>query len=84
MIAETLADTALLPTELSEKTEKFRNLALAVSRLPQKYGDVITLRYEEYLSFSEISRFLGEKLNTIKSRHRRALMMLKSAFLHQK
>jgi|SRR3989344_3254379 len=84
MIAETLADTTLLPTELSEKTEKFYGLALAVGKLPQKYGEIISLRYGADLSFSEIARFLGEKLNTVRSRHRRGILMLKSVFLHQK
>ena|SRR3989344_1789222 len=84
IFAETLADTAMLPTELSERNENIRGLALAAARLPRKYGEIISLRYDEDLSFSEIARFLGEKLNTVKSRHRRALMMLKSVFSHQK
>ncbi len=84
MLVCTLADTAMLPAELSERNENIRGLSLAVANLPQKYGKVISLKHDEDLSFSEIARLLGEKLNTVKSRHRRALMMLKSAFLHQK
>lgn len=82
--AETLTDPALSPMKLSERTEKFRGLALAVGRLPQKYSEIISLRYDDGFSFTEIARFLGRKLNTVKSRHRRGILMLKSAFLHQK
>ena len=82
--AETLINPALSPMALSEKTEKFHNLVLAVGKLPQKYSEIISLRYNSGFSFAEIARFLGEKLNTIKSRHRRGILMLKSAFLHQK
>ena len=82
--AKTLVDPALSPAELSERREIFRGLALSVGKLPQKYSDIISLRYDDGLSFANAARFLGEKLNTVKSRHRRALLMLKSAFLHQK
>ncbi|KKT29276.1 hypothetical protein A3G55_02840 [Candidatus Giovannonibacteria bacterium RIFCSPLOWO2_12_FULL_44_25] len=84
VIAETFRDLSPIPSELSERKEKYRCLALVAAKLPQKYGEVLSLRYDKDLSFSEIARFLGEKLNTVKSRHRRAIMILKSVFLRQK
>src|SRR3989344_6691140 len=82
-LVKILRDPAPTPAKLSERNEEIRGLAFSFARLPRKYGKIIFLRYDEDLSFSEIARFLGEKLNTVKSRHRRALMMLKAAFLHQ-
>ena len=41
------------------------------------YRTVIDLRYNEQYSFREIAEHLKEPLDTVKSRHRRALIQLK-------
>ncbi|MFH1392561.1 MAG: sigma-70 family RNA polymerase sigma factor [bacterium] len=49
----------------------------SLEQLPLKYRLIIFLRYNDHFNFREIAEILGEPLNTIKSRHRRALAMLK-------
>jgi len=48
-----------------------------LEQLPLKYRLILFLRYNDHFTFREIAETLGEPLNTIKSRHRRALIMLK-------
>lgn len=48
-----------------------------LARLPIKQRTVIDLRYVEELTFAEIGETLDEPLDTVKSRHRRALLALK-------
>ena len=43
--------------------------------LPQR--EILLLHYGEHLTFDEIGKILGEPLNTVKSRHRRALLELR-------
>jgi DNA-directed RNA polymerase specialized sigma24 family protein len=45
---------------------------------------VLYLRYNDHLNFREIGEALGQSLNTVKSRHRRALIMLKKSSLSRK
>ncbi len=35
------------------------------------------MRYDEEMTFQDISDVLGESINTVKSRYRRAIVMLK-------
>lgn len=51
-----------------------------LQQLPLKYRLILFLRYNDHLNFREIAETLSEPLNTIKSRHRRALIMLKKLF----
>lgn len=74
---DNLTDTA--PSVIDQISQKLSNrqLALAVERLPFKYNSVINLRNKRELTFKEISQVLKEPLNTVKSRYRRALLLLK-------
>lgn len=74
---ESFADPSPLADELLEQQGIARMLESAMSRLSPKYRMVIFLRYNDHFTFREISETLGEPLNTIKSRHRRAVLMLK-------
>lgn len=76
-IVDALADTSLLPDELVERADKTHALASVLKKITPKYLKVLLMRYNDELTFSEISEFLGESINTIKSRHRRALFFLK-------
>ena len=53
------------------------NLALAIAQLPSHYGSVINLRIREELSFREIAASFCEPINTVKSRYRRGIALLK-------
>ncbi|MFH1393190.1 MAG: sigma-70 family RNA polymerase sigma factor [Patescibacteria group bacterium] len=56
-----------------------QNLALAIEKLPPKYSSVINLYHKDDLNFREIASFLNESINTVKSRYRRGLIILKKA-----
>jgi len=75
--AETIKDQALLPNELLEKQDIITTLNKTMESLSPKYRMVLFLRYNDHFTFREIAESLDEPLNTIKSRHRRALVLLK-------
>jgi RNA polymerase sigma-70 factor (ECF subfamily) len=76
-LIETLVDPAPLPDELFERASIGEMLSAAINQLAPKYCLVLSLRYNDHFTFREITRVLGEPLNTIKSRYRRALIKLK-------
>lgn len=80
-LLDTLADSAPLPDKLLEQKDLLGLLSSAIEKLSAKYRTVLSLRYDEELNFREISESLGEPLHTVKSRHRRALLMLKELLL---
>ncbi len=77
ILAETISDSLPLPAELLERKDAIGVLAKAINKLLPKYRKVLLLRHNEDLTFREISETTSEPLNTIKSRYRRGLMMLK-------
>ena len=81
MITKTLVDPSPLPQELLEKADIVQILASAMEKLSPKYRMVLFLRYNDHFIFREIAESLGESINTVKSRHRRALIILKTFLL---
>jgi len=79
LIAETVADPGELPEELLAKAEDAQTVMRALHELPAKYREVLLLYYTNELTFEELGAMLGEPQNTIKSRHRRALIALREA-----
>ena len=77
IIIDTLADPSPLPPELLEKAGMARMLNEAMEKLSPQYRMVLFLRYNDHFNFREIAESLNEPLNTVKSRHRRALVMLR-------
>ncbi|MDP2655108.1 MAG: sigma-70 family RNA polymerase sigma factor [bacterium] len=77
MLTEMLADPAPLPQELLEKAGVARMLRSTMDKLSPKYRMVLFLRYNDHFNFREIAESLGEPLHTIKSRHRRALIIMR-------
>lgn len=77
LLIDTLADPSPLPQEILEKADLARMLNSIMEKLPSKYRMILFLRYNDHFTFREISESLGEPLNTVKSRHGRALVMLK-------
>jgi RNA polymerase sigma-70 factor (ECF subfamily) len=75
--AENIKDPAPLPNELLEKKNITVVLNKALEALSPKYRMVLFLRYNDHFTFREIAEILGESLNTIKSRHRRGIALLK-------
>lgn len=77
MLTKKITDVAPLPNELLENVEIAQKLASAINKLSPKYRMVLFLRYNDHFTFKEIANIFGESLNTIKSRHRRAILLLK-------
>jgi RNA polymerase sigma-70 factor (ECF subfamily) len=76
-LVEKFIDPSPLPDELLERKGIREIFIKAAGKLFPKYRRVLLLRHEENMTFREIAESLGEPLNTVKSRHRRALIMLK-------
>jgi len=76
-LTDTLADPSPLPLELLEKAGMAQMLTSAMEKLSPKYRMVLFLRYNDHFNFREIAEIFGEPLNTIKSRHQRAILMLR-------
>lgn len=74
---EIFRDPSPLPDELSMRAEDARILVSAMKSLAPKYRVALSLYYNNHLNFREIAALLNEPLNTIKSRHRRAIALLK-------
>lgn len=77
VLIDTLADDELLPDELAVRAENAETLERVIVQLPDPAREIILLRYQEGLTFEEIAESIGEPLNTVKSRGRRALVALK-------
>jgi RNA polymerase sigma-70 factor (ECF subfamily) len=77
VLVETLADIKPLPDDEVEQMEVAQELHSASSQLSEKYQQVVALHSEQNLTFQEIADLLGEPINTVKSRYRRAIAMLK-------
>jgi len=80
-LVESLLDTTDLPDKNFELIQQNQQFMAAIGKLSEKYRTVLTLYYYQYLNFREIAQKLKEPLNTIKSRHRRGLLLLKKTFL---
>jgi RNA polymerase sigma-70 factor (ECF subfamily) len=72
-------DETVSPETLLEKEEKKEVVEAALENLSEQYRVLLTLAYREDFSLTEISEILGAPYNTIKSRHQRALKLLKQA-----
>jgi len=76
-VLESLTDGAPLPSEQVEKIISTVQLSRSLADLPAKQRAIISLYYEDGLNFREISEIMNESINTVKSRHRRALFFMR-------
>jgi len=72
-----IPDGGMLPDEVFAKKDEFGKVSLALEKLDPRYAEVVKAHYGDGLNFREIADKNGSSINTIKSRHRRALMALK-------
>jgi len=77
IFSETLIDPSPLPDKFLERKETGEILTKALEKLSLKHRLVLSLRYNDHFTFREIAEALGEPLDTVKSRHQRAILMLK-------
>lgn len=68
-----------LPDEVLQKKDTKERLEGVLRDLSPSYRTVLTLRYAEHLKFREIAKILQEPIDTVKSKHRRGLILLKKA-----
>ena len=76
-LLDTTFDTETLPETLIEKAEQKHMVDGAMDSLPLEDREILTLHYQEEMTFEIIGKILKKPLNTVKSRHRRALAKLK-------
>jgi len=74
---DNLSDPAPLPDELFDRADLATILDSALSKLPSVYRQVLELYYHEEFNLREIAEILDTSIDTIKSRHRRALILLR-------
>jgi RNA polymerase sigma-70 factor (ECF subfamily) len=70
-------ETPDLPDELLQRKQTKADLEGVLAGLSPSYRSVLLLRYTEHLKFREIADALQEPIDTIKSKHRRALIQLR-------
>ena len=72
-----IPDTAPTAGALFDAQLSVERIDRALAELAPMYREVILLHYREALTLDEAARILKVPLNTLKSRDRRALIMLK-------
>jgi len=75
--SETIEDENLLPDEEIQKLQDSVLLNKLLDELSINYKTVLTLHYQEEMTFEEIGKILDKPLNTIKSWHYRAILELR-------
>jgi len=76
-LIEAFTDQAPLPDELLKQASIGEMLNAAMNQLAPKYHLVLFLRYNDHFTFREIAETLGESIDTIKTRHRRGIAILR-------
>jgi RNA polymerase sigma-70 factor (ECF subfamily) len=76
-LEDTLIDTEILPDEEFIRSENKKVVEDLFEKLPPNYREVLTLYYHEELDFTEIGQILQKSVNTVKSQHRRGLILLR-------
>ncbi len=77
-----LADPLPSPEALLDSRLSSAGLLSAMNKISPGHAEVLRLRHNSDLSFSQISAVLGQPLNTVKSRYRRGVEALRK-FLSQ-
>lgn len=74
-----IVDESKLQDEVFDIKSNILIIKNEIDKLPLKYKEVVNLYYISELNFREISEFLNESIDTVKSKHRRALISLKQS-----
>lgn len=81
--AENLPDEQPLPDELLAHKGDVEDLERAMLKLSPAYREVLLLYYGSDLTFEEAATISGIGVNTLKSRHRRAVAELQKLLMHR-
>jgi RNA polymerase sigma-70 factor (ECF subfamily) len=74
---DSLVDQGELPDELFMRHEASEEIARALGSLSSEDRSLLSLHYEENVSFEEIAHILGIPSSSVRSRHRRAIAQLR-------
>ncbi len=77
LMEENIQDSAILPDEVYQKLQDKDMLSKLIDKLSDDHKTVLTLYYQEDMTFKEIGEVLGKPLDTVKSHHYRAIKKLK-------
>lgn len=80
---QNIEDKVILPDQALIKLEDKEYLNKVLKQLPPNYKEVLILYYQEDMTFKEIGEVLNKPLNTVKSYHHRAIILLRK-IMHQK
>jgi len=72
-----LADTDPLPEEVVERGDLQQLLSAAIRRLPDRYRDVVALRYTTDMTFGQMAQALGIPESTARIHFHRAKTLLR-------
>ncbi len=70
-------DGGTMPDAAAERVGLRETLQYAMGAIPQHYRTVLAMRYQDNLKFREIAEALREPIDTVKSKHRRGLILLR-------
>jgi RNA polymerase sigma-70 factor, ECF subfamily len=70
-----------MPEEAIDQALLRGDMDQALNKLPASYRAVLALRYQDELKFREIAETLSEPIDTVKSKHRRGLALLKDLLI---
>jgi RNA polymerase sigma-70 factor (ECF subfamily) len=73
-------DSTELPDVTFERQAVATDMKEALASLPPAYRTVLAMRYNDNLKFREIAEALDEPIDTVKSKHRRGLILLRKLF----
>jgi RNA polymerase sigma factor (sigma-70 family) len=77
-LMDTVSDPETIPEVLIEKAEQKNTITKIMENLSIEEREILTLHYQEEMTFEEIGKIMEKSLNTVKSKHRRAVFKLKN------
>ena len=80
---QTDAGAIVAPVELLEHAEDAELIKNAMNKLPAEFREILTLRHQENLSYTEIGRILKIPIGTVMSRLARARAKLREYLASQ-
>ncbi len=81
---EFLLDDKPLQDEILDRAKTSEALVKVITKLPIRDREILSLHYENDLTFDEIGKILGRPLHTVKSLHHRALIALRKILSSKK
>lgn len=78
--SDSISDDQPLPDIAFDKEIDVKTLNTILESISPPHREVLTLYYQEDMTFDEIGKVLDKSINTVKSQHRRALISLREKY----